>query len=144
MKKAIESGKPLSSDEVSRITTAYKNKALKYRGDAIARTETIQSLNRGEFMAYQQAIADGSITRNMVTKEWDDAGDRRVRPTHRALAAKYDKGKGIPLEEAFQSPSGAQMMYPGDTSLGAEANEIVHCRCRLKIHVNFRERGEEA
>jgi hypothetical protein len=58
------------------------------------------------------------------------------------LASKYGKGKGLPLEEPFESPTGAKLLFPGDSSLGAGAAEIVHCRCRVSYNVNFRDRGE--
>lgn len=137
VKKAIEEKKPLSDADVSRLTTAYKNKALKYRGDNIARTETIQSLNRGEYMANKQLVEEGLVSRDAVTKEWDDTGDRKTRSTHLSMGKTYGKGKGIGLDEPFVSPSGAKLMFPGDSSLGAGADEISHCRCKMRIRVNW-------
>lgn len=142
VKKAIDSGKPLSAADVSRITTAYKNRALKYRGETIARTETIQFLNRGEFMANQELIEEGLVTSNIMTKEWDDTGDKKVRHEHRELAKKYGKNNGIPLDQPFETLSGIKLMYPGDSSLGAGASSIANCRCRLNVRVNWLERGE--
>lgn len=137
VKKAIESGKPLSEADISRLTTRYKDRVLKWRGDNIARTETIQTLNRGEQMAGMQLIEQGLVRRDAVTKEWDDVGDGKVRPTHRALAKKYGKGKGIPLDQPFESPSGTRLMHPGDTSLGATIAEVAQCRCREHVRVDW-------
>lgn len=137
VKKAIESGKALSSEDIDRLTSAYKNKALKYRGDSIARTETIQTLNRGEYMANMQLVEQGLVSRDAITKEWDDVGDRKVRSTHMKMAQKYGKGKGIGLDEPFVSPSGYKLLYPGDSSLGAGAEEIANCRCRVHIRVDW-------
>ncbi len=136
-KKAIESGKALSADDVSRITTAYKNRALRYRAETIARTETIQFLNRGEYIANKQLLEEGLVTRDAMTKEWDDTGDKKVRHEHRQLAKKYGKDNGIPLDEPFEAPDGVKLMYPGDSSLGAGAASIANCRCRLKVRVNW-------
>lgn len=142
VKKAIDSGQGLSEKDVSRIVTAFKNRALRYRAETISRTETIQSLNRAEYLANMQLVDEGVISRDLMTKEWDDAGDKRVRASHRALATKYDKGKGIGIDEPFVAPSGARLMVPGDTTLGAGAEEVANCRCRVKIRVNWLERGE--
>lgn len=137
VQKAIDEKKPLSAEDVSKITTRYKDAALKWRGENIARTETIQALNRGEFMANQQLLDEGLVKPQAMTKEWDDVGDKKVRHTHHDLAKRYGKGKGIGLKDVFVSESGARMMFPGDSSLGAGAAEIAHCRCRLKVRVNW-------
>lgn len=134
--KAIESGKPLSKVDIDRLITSYKNRALKYRADAISRTETIQGLNRGEWRSYMQAIEEGTLHRNAMRKYWDSSGDSRVRHTHRVLDKKYEKG-GLAIDEPFISPSGAKLLFPGDTSLGAPADEIIHCRCRWRIVVDW-------
>lgn len=135
--KAIESGKPLPADVVEKLVTAYKNRALKYRADMIARTETIHSIARSEYMAHLQGIEEGILKRSAITKEWDDVGDSRERTTHRVLGFKYGKGKGVGFDEPFLSPSGARLLYPGDRSLNAPAEETVHCRCRAKYKVDW-------
>lgn len=137
VKKAIDSGKALSEDTVSKLMTAYKNRTLKYRADVISRTETIQAINRGEYESYRQAIEDGLIDQSLVGKEWDDVGDNRVRHSHRVLAKKYGKDNPIGFDDPFIAPSGAQMMYPGDVSLGAGGDEIIGCRCKQKIRVDW-------
>lgn len=136
-KRALESGKPLSQQDVGRFMVSYNNRALKYRADVVARTETVQALNRGERIAHDQILNEGLIREDQVTKEWDDTGDGRVRTTHSVLAVKYGPGKDIPLNEAFVSPSGSRLMYPGDHSLGADASEIIHCRCRARYKVDW-------
>ena len=138
VKKAIESGQGLSEKDVGRIVTAFKNRALRYRAETISRTETIQSINRAEMLAALQLVDEGIIPRTAIVKEWDDAGDGRVRASHRALAAKYDKGKGIGIDEPFVTLSGARLMVPGDSSLGAGADEIANCRCRVRVRIDYR------
>lgn len=137
VRKSIEIGKPLTSQEIDKLLTSYKSRALKYRGESIARTETIQSLNRGAAAAYTQAISEGVFVRQQVEKEWDDVGDGRTRHTHKAMGSKYGKEKGIDLEEAFVSPSGSRLLFPGDASLGAAANEIIMCRCKVRYRVDW-------
>lgn len=143
VRKAFEAGEDLNQDTVSKLITAFKSNALRWRGENIARTEAIQAINRGEFEAHEQAIRQGVLSRRQLTKEWDDVGDGRVRTTHRVLGEKYGKGHGIPFDEPFESPSGARMRYPGDQSLGAPANEVVHCRCKQRIRVNWGYFAEE-
>jgi len=137
VEKAVKTGKNLSGDQVEKIVTAYKKNALVYRGQAVARTESIQSINRGEHAAYSQAVADGTIQQDALSKEWDDTGDSRERATHLALGKKYGKNKGIDLDDAFLSPSGSRLRFPGDSSLGADASEIVFCRCKARYRVDW-------
>lgn len=132
VRKAMDSGTSLSAADVDRLTTAYANRLLRHRGETIGRTEALQALNAGRDLAYEQAIADGTIKASAVLKVWDSAHDGRVRDTHRALS-----GKKVRMVDAFVSPSGARMRYPGDTSLGAGASEIIACRCHLKYKVDF-------
>ena len=46
--KAIREGKRLSQADVDRITGAYKDRLLGYRGEVIARTETLAALQAGK------------------------------------------------------------------------------------------------
>lgn len=137
VRKAIESDRKLTKDEITKLITAYERKALKYRGDAIARTETMQAINRGEYASIRQGIEEGYIKEEQVRKWWDDTGDSRTRLTHIGLGNKYNKKNMIAFNEPFVSSSGSQLLYPGDKSLGADLREIVHCRCKAQYDIDF-------
>lgn len=136
VRKALDNGEQLPAATIDRLVTAYKSRALKYRAEAVARTETIQSINRGEFRAHMQAVEEGALERSAIKRMWDAVGDRKTRHTHAALD-EITRKKPIGLDEPFISPSGARMMFPGDSSLGAGPEEIVHCRCRVKYNVDW-------
>ncbi len=70
-----------------------------------------------------------------MTRKWRSAGDGRVRHTHIVLNGQEVRG----MDLAFQSPSGAMLRYPGDTSLGAGAAEIIGCRCDVEYNFDFAE-----
>ena len=135
--RAIEQGKPLPASQIDKLVTAYKSSALKYRAESIARTETIHTINRGEYASYRQATDDGTIKKSAITKEWDDVSDSRVRTTHNEMGKRYGKNKGISVEEPFISKSGSRLLHPGDTSLNASASEIIFCRCKARYRVNW-------
>jgi len=130
--KSITNGKDLDTNTIDRLVMTYRNNALRYRGEVIGRTEALQALNRSEYEAHLQAVDTGALRRQDVKRIWDSAGDGRVRDTHREM-----DGQAVSLDEPFISPSGSQMMYPGDGSLGADAAEIIQCRCRVRIEADF-------
>lgn len=130
---AIRDGKPLSRETVDKLVSRYRDAALKWRGDNIARTEAMQALNASELEATRQAVDIGAVAEENVKREWDDAGDGRVRPSHRAL-----NGQRVGLNEPFVSPvTKARMMHPGDTSLGAPTREVAMCRCRVRSVIDW-------
>lgn len=132
VKAAIRTGKPVNQKQIDRIATAYSQRLLRFRGETIARTESLQAFNAGNDESVMQAIESGNLQADQVTGEWDSAGDGRVRDTHTAM-----NGQRRAMGEPFVSPSGARMMHPGDTSLGASASEIVQCRCIKRHRVDF-------
>lgn len=138
VKKSIESGKPLTSDKISKLVSAYNNKALKFRADMISRTETIKSLNKGKYAAVMQLVDEGASQKEDIKKWWDDSGeDGRTRSSHADLGKRYSKKKAIPLDEPFTTMNGDKLMYPGDSSLGANPRELINCRCEVQYRINF-------
>lgn len=137
VRKAIDEGKSLTKEKISQLITAYESKALKYRADAIARTETIQAINRAERAAIAQQIEEGLITADLITKWWSNSADERVRLSHIELGRRYNKNNQIGFNEPFETSTGSKLLYPGDTSLGADASEIIHCRCKCMYRVDF-------
>jgi hypothetical protein len=131
--KALRTGEAIPVDVQIKMAARYSDTMLKYRGDMIARTEMIETLNRAQYEAYGQGVASGKIQKSAVLKEWDSAGDNRVRESHREL-----DGVQVGLDEPFISPfTGASMMFPGDTSLGASGGDTIMCRCRVRYVVDF-------
>lgn len=130
--KAQREGTGVPADVADKAIRSYKNRLLKFRGDMIGRTESLTALRTAENETYRQAIERGDVDADTVLKDWDSAGDRKVRDTHVVL-----DGQVRTFFEPFKSSSGALLMFPGDVSLGAGAAEIVHCRCRAKYRVDF-------
>lgn len=124
--KALKDGKPLPRETVDKIVGRYSDGLLKLRGEMLARTETMASLQASKHEAHKQAASKGFP----VEREWDSAGDRRVRDTHMVM-----DGQKVGLNEPFVSPSGARLMFPGDPN--APASEIVGCRCDVTYRLNF-------
>ena len=129
---AIRSGKPLKEEQIQKLLMRYRDKALRYRGEVIARTEVLQGQSAAEHEATRQVVALGAVEQSAVRREWDSAGDKRVRNSHRIM-----DGQVVGFDEPFVTPNGAKLMYPGDRSLGAPASEIIQCRCRAKPKIDW-------
>lgn len=133
VRKAIETGKPLSKADRERVLNRYSDRLLRHRGEVIARTETISSLNAGRDQGIRQLIESGNITEDAVRKIWDSSGhDGRTRTSHLLM-----EGQERRINEPFVTPSGHRLMYPGDTSLNAPASETVACRCVLRLDISW-------
>ena len=133
VRKAIEAGKPLSKADRERVLNRYSDRLLKHRGDMIARTETIASLNAGRTEGMQQLIDAGNVTADQVVRVWDSTGaDGRTRDSHLAM-----EGQRRAMNEPFVTPTGYRMMQPGDSSLGAPGSETISCRCVLRFDIDF-------
>lgn len=139
VRRAIAAEQPVAAADVQKITGRYAYRLLQLRGENIARTETIAAFNAAREEAFRQAIATGALQAQNVAGIWGATGDTRTRHTHLAMNGQR-REFGIP----FVSPSGARMLFPGDTSLGAGPEETINCRC-TKIyrvdHVGEVERG---
>ncbi|MDX0566228.1 phage minor head protein [Sinorhizobium medicae] len=133
--KAIREGKPLPADAVQKITGRLADRYVQLRAQTIARTETQSSVHAAKHEAYQQGLDRAGRDASLVTRRWRSVGDGRVRHTHQVLNAEEVTGMDLP----FQSPSGAMMRFPGDTSLGAGAAEIIGCRCHVEYNFDFAE-----
>lgn len=117
LKRAMESGKPLTPEQIDKMVGRYRDRLLAYRADNIAKTESLRATNQGAHLAWQQAVDTGAVDPNEVRRFWSTAGDERVRLSHRSIPKTNSEGVG--MDEPFITPNG-QVMYP---PLG------VNCRC---------------
>lgn len=130
-KKAIESGEPMAEKQIDAAVSRLQARTLRYRGDNIARTESLSALSQGQNSAIQQAIETSELDAETI-KLWDSSADGRTRPDH--VAAENNYPDGIPFNESFNI-GGTMMKWPRDPSGGA--GQVINCRCRLITRVNF-------
>jgi hypothetical protein len=133
IRKAMESGEVLDAKTIDSAITRMQQRTLRYRGEVIARTESINALRAGHHESIAQAIEVGELDQRDVMKEWDSSGDDgRTREAH--AQAGIDYAGGIPFDQPF-IVGGEALMYPGDPS--GSAAMTIQCRCREKTVINF-------
>ena len=130
--KAIKEGKAVAGADVDRIMGRYSDRLLQLRGENIARTEALAAFNEAREEAFRQAVDTGLVKPHNVRKTWSATMDGRTRDSHADL-----NGVEVGLDEAFDSPTGARMMHPGDTSLGAGAEDVINCRCMPEYRIDM-------
>lgn len=135
-KRAMDGGKPLTKRQIDAAATRYQQSLLKYRGDLISRTESINALRAGQFEAIRQAIEKGEVDSQDVTKGWDSSSDARTRLDHLQMEQTY-MANPIPFDQAFIAPDLSRLMFPGDTSLGASGKQVIQCRCKAIYRIDF-------
>jgi uncharacterized protein with gpF-like domain len=85
-------------------------------------------LNEARQEATDQVVEETGIEPSRVTRTWVATLDDRTRDTH----AEMD-GQVVGMDEPFVSPSGAELMYPGDPN--APPEEVINCRCVVAINI---------
>ncbi len=123
LRRAIQSGEPLTGAQIDRMVERYGERYVKYRAEVIGRTEALRAVHAGNDEAYRQAIDEGHVVREEVRRMWITARDERVRPSHAAAG-----GQARGMDEPFLV-GGSQLRYPGDPN--GPASETVQCRCSL-------------
>lgn len=132
VKRAIKAGKPVSAKDAGRMMVGMENKMLIKRGETIARTELLDSLHAAQDEGLQQMLDAGNLQQSQLTYEWDAQNDADTRDSHLVM-----DGQTRRHGEPFVTGNGHQLMRPGDRSLGAPAEEIIQCRCRKIVKIDF-------
>src|SRR5699024_6784227 len=124
VKRHIKLGRPLNQSSLDKIVSSYSQNLLRQRAKMIAQTQAHTAFEKGRRDAWEQAVRAGEVNAEGLRKKWRSERDQRVRLTHRVL-----NGNSEPFDQPFVSPSGAQLMYPGDPT--APLSEVANCRCNL-------------
>ncbi len=122
VQRSVREGTSLDKASIDRMVSRYRERSLAFRAETIARTESLRSVNQGTDRMYGQAIIDGVLQTDQLTRIWNTARDERVRGSHRSM-----HGQRREIEEDFVSGNGALLRLPGDP--GAPASETIKCRC---------------
>jgi hypothetical protein len=111
---------PIFISNLISVTLAHKGEdyfTSVERATVIAANESNSVINHTEL---QRAIEMG-----YTHKQWLTELDEKVRPTHQEM-----EGVTIPINEPFVVGL-SYMMMPHDTTMGADPQEVVNCRCSL-------------
>jgi hypothetical protein len=127
VESAIANRTMLSKEQIDRMVTRYRDRMKMWRSEMIARTETSKVLGQARQEAQRQVHAQAGIPDAWVRRQWNTTLDGRERDTHHEMDGQQIEG----MNSRYQSPSGAQLRYPGDPL--APAAEIVNCRCTESI-----------
>lgn len=132
VRSAIKEQRPVSLADIDRIARRYADRLLRHRGTVISRTEALAAFNAGRYEGVRQLVESGQVPASAVKLEWQSTPGPRTRDTHRSM-----NGQEVRFGQAFTSPSGAQLQFPGDTSRNAPPEEIINCRCSFRTKVDY-------
>ena len=132
VRKAIRDGTPVPPATARKMASRYSDGLLKLRGETVARTEMLQGLHNAQEEGLNQMVERGQLSRDEIKKTWDASNDGDTRDSHVGMDGQKPDENGV-----FTTGDGFKMKYPGDRSLGAPPQEIINCRCRVEIDINF-------
>lgn len=130
VRQAIAGERPVSVADATRITGRYSDRLLALRGETIARTELLGSLHHAQDTGLQQLVDQGKVDADAIARTWDAAEDGDTRTDHAAADGQERRN------DAF-TVGGWPMRFPGDSSFGAPASQIINCRCRVAVSIDF-------
>ncbi len=113
--QAIQEGWTI--DKVASEIDGIFNYSENFRSKRIAQTEIIGATNDGQVRAFDEA--------GIKQKEWLTARDEKVRDSHQI------DGQVVDLTQSFKTNLGSHLLYPGDRSSGAPAEDVINCRCTV-------------
>jgi len=129
VRRAIESGEPLSQADIDRITGRYADRLLKLRGDTIGRTEALTAMNEAADESLRQVVEEGLAPADAVKRIWRHSFSQNERPGHLEMS-----GEAVGIDEPFTNPvTGVQLMRPGS----GPASEVINCRCVVEHEIDF-------
>lgn len=111
---------------ISNKVKADMDSEIEFRAEMIAITETQNIAENTKQLSIEVNAGIG----NVPTKVWVAILDEKTRNAH-AMADFQDR----PYDKPFDV-MGEQLMFPGDTSLGASKKNVINCRCSSEVYQN--------
>lgn len=130
--------KQLTPAQIDDFVARYRENAITYRAETIARTEALANAHAAADDAMRQAISRGDVEADELDVEWH-AGPATLdaRPDHQAL-----DGTRVPFGTDFVMGDGTRMSGPGDPRGGAKHN--ANCRCAKSVAFALEKRRSNA
>lgn len=124
IERAIRDQKPMTPEQIDKMTNRYRERYIKYRAEVIARTESMRATSVGNRAAIDVLINEGQVDVNIVRRFWVYVKDNRTREPHTKVPSMNPNG--VKLDEPYKTPLGP-LLFPRDPSGTAE--NTVQCRC---------------
>lgn len=122
VRRALRDGKRIPAEKARKMLVGMERKMLRNRGETIARTELLGSTNAAQEEGLNQLIESEKVSRQNIKSTWDASEDGATRDSHRFM-----DGQVRTHGETFTTGAGFELLYPGDRSHGAPAEEIINC-----------------
>lgn len=123
--------KTLTPAQIDDFTERFRQNALGYRSETIARTEALSNVHAGADDAMRQAVRRGDVDAKDLDVEWHSSPpDGNSRMDHQTM-----NGTRVPFGTDFVLPDGTRMSGPGDPRGGAKHN--ANCGCTKSIAFSF-------
>lgn len=131
---AIKNGKALTPKQIENIKIANNNKALKNRGDAIARTESANAVEQSRIDAFKVGMSKQGIPERYAIKEWLHGGGGMKPREHHV----HESGQRVyGLDTPFVMQDLTEIQRPHDPA--APAKHVINCTCSLLIDIDWRQ-----
>lgn len=121
--RMLASGKPLTAEQIDKITQSYANNYTKHRATTIAQQETRTAMAAARQETLQQTVDRGYLKEDEIRRYWITRRDSRVRDEHEKIPGM--NRKGVALNEPFDTPTGRVF----------DAPDGVGCRCYTDVRV---------
>lgn len=124
-----EEGEPATNRNLAVAGAAILASQYNKRVQSIVMTQTQAAAESAKFIetevesGQRPRVLGPALVVSNTEKTWRTVGDERVRSAHAAA-----EGQTKSLNEPF-IVDGEALMFPGDTSLGASAGNVIGCRC---------------
>ena len=102
----------LAPAQIEKMVDAYRRKMLAFHAETVSRTATLDALKLGQRLSWEDAVEQGIIDRNRLTRTWVGVMDERERDSHVAM-----EGETV----AFDEPYSNGQIQPGSGEF--------NCRC---------------
>ncbi len=134
LRSYADRGKVLTPAQIDDFVSRYRDNAIQYRAETIARTEALRNAHDGADDAIKQAIQRGDVEAQALDVEWHAGpGGPNARADHQAM-----DGVKVKFGELFVLPDGTRMTGPGDPAGGAK--HTANCRCTKSVAFSFAEK----
>ena len=124
--RAIANDTTLGAKQVDRMVERYRERALQFRSEVVARTEGVRATSMARDEALRQTVEATGRPPEDVERTWNRLNDGRQRDAH-----DFMQGQKRGLNEAFIDGDGNELRFPGDPSAPIETT--AQCRCVITV-----------